>query len=187
MATDREPADGRARGDVARAREADSLAPAVTRAARILDAPGRERRRARRARASSPVASACRSRRSRTSAVPWPTPGWSAGSATGFALGRRLAELGGAYLASVDQVQEFYEAVAAPAGRLRGDRPARGPRRARDHLPRPPRWAPAGPADVGHRAPAAGVLDGDRQGGAGLAPRGGPGASPATGRRRCRA
>jgi DNA-binding IclR family transcriptional regulator len=28
---------------------------------------------------------------------------------TGFALGRRLAELGGAYLASVDQVQEFYE------------------------------------------------------------------------------
>ncbi len=29
---------------------------------------------------------------------------------TGFALGRRLAELGGAYLAAVDQVQEFYEA-----------------------------------------------------------------------------
>src|SRR5712691_4836243 len=29
---------------------------------------------------------------------------------TGFALGRKLAELGGAYLASVDQVQEFYEA-----------------------------------------------------------------------------
>jgi DNA-binding IclR family transcriptional regulator len=29
---------------------------------------------------------------------------------TGFALGRRLAELGGAYLATVDQVQEFYEA-----------------------------------------------------------------------------
>lgn len=28
---------------------------------------------------------------------------------TGFALGRRLAELGGAYLATVDQVQEFYE------------------------------------------------------------------------------
>ena len=28
---------------------------------------------------------------------------------TGFALGRRLAELGGAYLASVDEVQEFYE------------------------------------------------------------------------------
>ena len=29
---------------------------------------------------------------------------------TGFALGRKLAELGGAYLASVDQVQEFYDA-----------------------------------------------------------------------------
>ena len=34
-----------------------------------------------------------------------------------FALGRRLAELGGAYLASVDQVQEFYEASRGlPAG-----------------------------------------------------------------------
>src|SRR3954447_6757602 len=30
-------------------------------------------------------------------------------SGAGFALGRRLAELGGAYLASVDQVQEFYD------------------------------------------------------------------------------
>ena len=29
---------------------------------------------------------------------------------TGFGLGRRLAELGGAYLTTVDQVQEFYEA-----------------------------------------------------------------------------
>ncbi|MEO8229251.1 MAG: IclR family transcriptional regulator [Chloroflexota bacterium] len=29
---------------------------------------------------------------------------------TGFALGRRLAELGGAYLAAVDQIEEFYEA-----------------------------------------------------------------------------
>jgi DNA-binding IclR family transcriptional regulator len=29
---------------------------------------------------------------------------------TGFALGRKVAELGGAYLASVDQVQEFYDA-----------------------------------------------------------------------------
>jgi DNA-binding IclR family transcriptional regulator len=28
---------------------------------------------------------------------------------TGFSLGRKLAELGGAYLASVDQVQEFYD------------------------------------------------------------------------------
>src|SRR6478609_1520800 len=30
---------------------------------------------------------------------------------TGFTLGRRLAELGGAYLATVDQVQEFYDAA----------------------------------------------------------------------------
>ena len=30
---------------------------------------------------------------------------------TGFALGRKLAELGGAYLAAVDPVQEFYEAA----------------------------------------------------------------------------
>lgn len=29
---------------------------------------------------------------------------------TGFGLGRRLAELGGAYLAGIDQIQEFYEA-----------------------------------------------------------------------------
>jgi DNA-binding IclR family transcriptional regulator len=36
---------------------------------------------------------------------------------TSFALGRRLAELGGAYLASVDQVQEFYEVSRSlPAG-----------------------------------------------------------------------
>jgi DNA-binding IclR family transcriptional regulator len=28
---------------------------------------------------------------------------------TGFSLGRRLAELGGAYLATVDQIEEFYE------------------------------------------------------------------------------
>lgn len=32
---------------------------------------------------------------------------------TGFVLGRRLAELGGAYLATVDQVQEFYDASRA--------------------------------------------------------------------------
>jgi DNA-binding IclR family transcriptional regulator len=36
---------------------------------------------------------------------------------TGFALGRRLAELGGAYLAAVDEVQEFYDACRQlPAG-----------------------------------------------------------------------
>src|SRR3954471_22577400 len=36
---------------------------------------------------------------------------------TGFTLGRRLAELGGAYLVTVDQVQEFHDAVCLlPAG-----------------------------------------------------------------------
>ena len=66
---------------------------------------------------------------------------------------------------SVDQVQEFYDVARAAAGRLRGDGPARGPRRARGDLPRPPRRPPAGPAHVGDRAAAAGVLDRDRQGG----------------------
>ena len=83
---------------------------------------------------------------------------------TGFALGRRLAELGGAYLASVDQVQEFYEASRQPAGRLGGDGPVRGPRRARGHLSRAPRRPPARPADVGDRPAAARLLDRDRQG-----------------------
>ena len=115
-------------------------------------------------RASSPGASGCRSPRSRTSAARSPTPGLVRRIGTGFALGRRLAELGGAYLASVDQVQEFYEASRQPAGRLRGDGPVRGPRRARGHIPRAPRRSPAGPADVGDRPAAAGLLDRDRQG-----------------------
>ena len=58
---------------------------------------------------------------------------------------------------TVDQVQEFYDACPAAADRLRGDRPARGPRRSRDDLPRPPRRPPAGPPDLGHRAAAARV------------------------------
>ena len=37
-------------------------------------------------------------------------PGCSAGWAPGYGLGRKVAELGGAYLASVDLVQEFYDA-----------------------------------------------------------------------------
>ena len=58
--------------------------------------------------ASSPVGSGSPSRRSRTSARRSPTPGWPGGD--GFTLGRKLAELGGAYLASVDLIQEFYDA-----------------------------------------------------------------------------
>ena len=44
---------------------------------------------------------------------------------TGFALGRRLAELGGAYLATVDQIEEFYE-VARRLRPLGRDGPVRG-------------------------------------------------------------
>ncbi len=99
-------------------------------------------------RASSRGGSGSRSRRSPTSAARSPTPGLVRRIGTGFALGRRLAELGGAYLGSVDQVQEFYEASRACCRRLRGDGPVRGPRRARGDVPRAPRRPPAGPPDV---------------------------------------
>ena len=59
----------------------------------------------------------------------------------------------------------------AAAHRIGGDRPVRGPRRSRGHLPRPPRRAPARAADVRHRPPAPRVLDRDRQGRARLARR----------------
>ena len=59
---------------------------------------------------------------------------------------------------------------AAP-DRLRGDRPARGPRRPRGHLPRAPRRAPARAPHLGHRSPAPGLLDRDRQGRARVARR----------------
>jgi DNA-binding IclR family transcriptional regulator len=89
--------------------EAESLAPAVTRAAMILDllaesageplGPSEIARQLRLPKSS--IANIC---------------GALADAAlvrrvgTSFALGRRLAELGGAYLATVDQVQVFYEA-----------------------------------------------------------------------------
>ena len=56
----------------------------------------------------------------------------------------------------------------ATARGLGGDRPVRRARRPRGHVPRPPRWSPASPADVANRPPAARLLDGDRQGGAGV-------------------
>ena len=113
-----------------------------------------------------------RSPRSRTSAARWPMPGSSGGSGPGSRWAGASPSSAGPISRRVDQVQEFYEASRQPAGRLRGDRPVRGPRRPRGHLPRPPRRPPAGPADVGHRPPAAGLLDRDRQGRARLAPRG---------------
>ena len=93
----------------ATATEADSLAPAVSRAARILEVLAESN--------GEPVGP---SELARRLGLPKSSIANICGAladaglvrriSTGFALGRRLAELGGAYLASVDQVQEFYEA-----------------------------------------------------------------------------
>ena len=96
--------------------EADSLAPAVTRAALILDVMAES--------GAEPVGP---SELARRLGLPKSSIANICGAladaglvrriGTGFTLGRRLAELGGAYLASIDQVQEFYElARHLPAG-----------------------------------------------------------------------
>jgi IclR family transcriptional regulator, blcABC operon repressor len=87
-----------------------SLAPAVTRAVRILDALASDGQRAvplselsRRVGApKSSVANIC---------AALVDSGLVRRSDGGFSLGRRLAELGGAYLSSVDLVSEFHGAV----------------------------------------------------------------------------
>jgi DNA-binding IclR family transcriptional regulator len=89
--------------------EADSLAPAVTRAATILDvlaenageAAGPSEIARRLGLPKSSIANICGA---------LADAGLVRRVGTGFALGRRLAELGGAYLGTVDQVQEFYDA-----------------------------------------------------------------------------
>ena len=89
--------------------EGESLAPAVTRAGAILDvlaerageAPGPSELARRLGLPKSSIANICNA---------LAEVGLVRRIGTGFALGRKLAELGGAYLASVDQVQEFYEA-----------------------------------------------------------------------------
>lgn len=89
--------------------EADSLAPAVTRAASILGVlterggePAGPSELARRlGLPKSSIANIC---------AALAEAGLLRRVGTGFALGRRLAELGGAYLAGIDQVQEFHEA-----------------------------------------------------------------------------
>jgi DNA-binding IclR family transcriptional regulator len=89
--------------------EAESLAPAVTRAAVILDllaenggvAAGPSELARRLGLPKSSIANIC---------AALADAGLARRVGTGFALGRKLAELGGAYLASVDQVQEFYDA-----------------------------------------------------------------------------
>jgi DNA-binding IclR family transcriptional regulator len=93
------------RGDVA---ESESLAPAVTRAGAILDvlaetageAPGPSELARRLGLPKSSIANICNA---------LAEIGLVRRVGTGFSLGRKLAELGGAYLASVDQVQEFYD------------------------------------------------------------------------------
>src|SRR3954470_24119700 len=90
--------------------DGESLAPAVTRAALILDVlarasgdpmgPSELARRL--GLPKSSIANVCGA---------LAEAGFVRRVGTGFTLGRRLAELGGAYLATVDQVQEFYEAA----------------------------------------------------------------------------
>lgn len=96
--------------------ETDSLAPAVTRAATILGVlaerdgePAGPSELARRlGLPKSSIANIC---------AALADAGLVRRVGTGFALGRRLAELGGAYLAGIDQVQEFHEASQRlPAG-----------------------------------------------------------------------
>jgi DNA-binding IclR family transcriptional regulator len=87
----------------------ESLAPAVTRAGAILDvlaespgeAPGPSELARRLGMPKSSIANICNA---------LAEIGLVRRIGTGFSLGRKLAELGGAYLASVDQVQEFYDA-----------------------------------------------------------------------------
>lgn len=88
---------------------AESLAPAVTRAAAILDvlagdgsvAFGPSELARRLGLPKSSIANIC---------AALADVGLVRRVGTGFALGRKLAELGGAYLAAVDLVQEFYDA-----------------------------------------------------------------------------
>jgi DNA-binding IclR family transcriptional regulator len=92
------------------AAETESLAPAVTRAGAILDllaenadqAAGPSELARRLGLPKSSIANICNA---------LAEIGLVRRIGTGFALGRKLAELGGAYLASVDLVQEFYEAA----------------------------------------------------------------------------
>jgi DNA-binding IclR family transcriptional regulator len=95
--------------EVLRAGEGESLAPAVTRAAAILEVlaenpslPSGPSELARRlGLPKSSIANICNA---------LAESGLIRRIGTGFALGRKLAELGGAYLAAVDLVQEFYDA-----------------------------------------------------------------------------
>lgn len=90
--------------------DSESLAPAVTRAAAILDllaadaavAFGPSELARRLGLPKSSIANICGA---------LADVGLVRRVGTGFALGRKLAELGGAYLSAVDLIQEFYEAA----------------------------------------------------------------------------
>jgi DNA-binding IclR family transcriptional regulator len=97
------------RNDVAEP-AASSLAPAVTRATAILDVLSED------AAHPTPLSELSRRVGAPKSSVAnvcaaLVEAGFVRRTDAGFALGRRLAELGGAYLASVDIVTEFYEAI----------------------------------------------------------------------------
>src|SRR3954463_16791789 len=90
--------------------DGESLAPAVTRAALILDVLAQA--------SGDPMGPSELARRLGLPKSSMPNvcgalaeAGFVRRVGTGFTLGRRLAELGGAYLATVDQVQEFHDAV----------------------------------------------------------------------------
>ena len=143
--------------------EGDSLAPAVTRAAAILDllaengsvAAGPSELARRLGLPKSSIANICGA---------LADAGLVRRVGTGFALGRRLAELGGAYLDVGRPRPGVLRGVHRAAHRLRGDGPARDPRRDRDDLPRPARREAARAAHLADRAAAAGQRHGHRQG-----------------------
>jgi len=103
------PADHHLRSDSPSSLDAESLAPAVTRAGAILDllaedaavAFGPSELARRLGLPKSSIANIC---------AALADVGLVRRVGTGFALGRKLAELGGAYLSAVDLVHEFYEA-----------------------------------------------------------------------------
>lgn len=103
------PADHHLRSDSPSSLDAESLAPAVTRAGSILDllaedaavAFGPSELARRLGLPKSSIANIC---------AALADVGLVRRVGTGFALGRKLAELGGAYLSAVDLVREFYEA-----------------------------------------------------------------------------
>ena len=148
--------------------EADSLAPAVTRAAVILDllaenggvAAGPSELARRLGLPKSSIANIC---------AALADAGLARRVGTGFALGPQA----GRARRRVSRVGRPDPGVLRRLPRARGrvgrDHPARGARRHRDDVPRPARRPPAGPPDLADRPAPAGQRHRDRQGGTRLA------------------